>query len=1443
MPFNYNNYNAEIEKIKDKSNLKIWKFDEYFQKYYLIYNNIVQNEDKIILFEKPEYSKVIEQILEKNQKNIISELNKIGLNVKKIDIKVNEITDCKKTDIKVDEITDYIYKKLIHQLESVKSYNKTNIEKLIKSINFYMLHISEWISNKQFFINYFNFNDNIELIKNARKIDVIDRINNKYSLILTESNDLNTQLKQLELINLFNEEKEIFIAVNDEISTAEKDLETKTETYISLLSINNAKEKEKEDIVNQLSSLNSKKHTFDRIVSFISDESIEKEDITIYKLKKKSPTGSKKIRDDDVLHPLKSDTKKLEEIESKIKLLETRKNTIDEEQEVLKKNINISRTECIAAKKELCRIYDDYFKSYVYHFELKSLYNKYEINEIEKKITEKICNNSYILDNDFYLEKKSIIIQQIYKANNDIVYPYFFDKMKNNKLMESFILLENKSKFKHLIYFYLCQDDHDKVFTKWSKLFFNFYDDSFELIFHKRYTLLDIFIINNDFVSYLKICNIFLKFDISSQHNVSSVESKEDRINIDFDDFIKESIEKIKTDSTITIENLNNHKPEHKIFYEFFKICERLKIDNVYNYLVLYNQTINISTVNNYNMLNDYLSYTKEQIRIILYLDLFREMILYKRIIDKKILLPENIEDLLFTIFLYRIYKSDHIKYLINYRLQFMIYGLVHLKEECSYIENKKLHYVHIGLNDFYNDMIDFYAKNDSNLTNYILYNYNTYNNYVYKNESKPEKKYEVEPMCGEITIFNLVNILIYDFTEENINPKLLPETTLQNFKNFYNKKTNYSFTSSEVYQFISMLHNIEFVKNDEIQNIYSHYTKGSREGTDIYLDGYELAPSYITICIILAYIFGYDNIDMIKINKIINESNKKELNDLLKNIFLFINTDISKTLVKNLELNNSLAEIKYGYNININLEYISEKSNKKLSFILSTNKSHSEINFKNSFTIDYITDKMNYYKKFNIPIKQCYYSIIINDNIYESITISNSLLIFKLLRNYNINYDNEYNYIKYILSKEKYKHFFTDKTDNIIIYKYGDNDNFIKLLYDNYIKNTDQQKNIKFILNSFIKNNYSDINETIKNKDEAFIKYIIENILDNNSSIKLFSTDDRYNKYLQFEKFDDVNYYIHICDKYKENNDVIINLIEKNASVIKFDTVYFDSLINKKISQRISLDELYPYFFMRSKIFTAYNNILYNELINSLNILDYIHNKEYKHCEFYDNLFKNLYQYIDMLFKYLWFLCDVYISTKYKNYVKEIITITVKSPYISHEILIHRIVIPDLHKVTNYETIESYLNYIYIYVVVCVLTKLDDTFFYENHIMQIFSYSNAQELYENKSNEMFNDIIKMCNINMYKTEKYKIFYIFNSNDVIDYFYIIDISSEPNIYNVKYTDDVFLEHFMHIKAENSAKQQLLVLDEQVESTNFENKYLKYKNKYLKLKKECHIYIL
>ena len=350
--------------------------------------------------------------------------------------------------------------------------------------------------------------------------------------------------------------------------------------------------------------------------------------------------------------------------------------------------------------------------------------------------------------------------------------------------------------------------------------------------------------------------------------------------------------------------------------------------------------------------------------------------------------------------------------------------------------------------------------------------------------------------MCGEATIINLFNYLLFDEKTKKINPLLLNNINI-GIKQFYIENNTFELIEKNRNVFQRFLYNIPH--NKENFDLYSTKTN------DI---NWEIRPDYNNICFILSYLSGKE---LIKENITGNT-----LKDLLNDIFIidqkildtYDNQDYSNIKIGNIKLALNIEHSSFNYG-NFNSE------RKKINILVTQN---DFVNIKKYFNI---------YDIYGLALIKDYSE----ENDVNKYDIHYRLYLFSPFDQYEKNHNFIYWYYFYNL----YNSFFDVKFNSSFITFVGHYNCIIedKLRYNNnnivdlFIMYFYTLKDFKKEDKDRIKNEY---NKLIKLYTQDTIKYILN---EPNIWIKKQSEDEilipiiKFVKDLYFTKYRSYNYNI----------------------------------------------------------------------------------------------------------------------------------------------------------------------------------------------------------------------------------------------------------------------------------------------------------------------------
>ena len=608
--------------------------------------------------------------------------------------------------------------------------------------------------------------------------------------------------------------------------------------------------------------------------------------------------------------------------------------------------------------------------------------------EIYTNIINELPIQHYLLTNSYTLElinKPTLII------NKKLEFPLLSDVMlhvheinNNNRfVIEGFILAYDLEKMKNILkMYYLHVPEH---FNSWIKHFLSFANSI--LVHQESFKIMDAFIISNNYNMYFE--NIYMGvlslnlgqkiinnsfpletplIDLSKETNLLIKANLKEKINDPRYHIYEDDSTRKDPIIQFILDNISSDASQLITTYNCGKINYLAKktITNTHEYF-----NTNLAE------LNKYLKFTRTQILTSIVSELYDE--LYDFLVLSKIVVPYDLLCILNSIYYYRIYNLPNIKNLINYQLQFIFNyePVINTEHDIATFINKKSETYYMPLQDL---LKIFYNNITTKIPNYIMFDYKDPINKV--NIIKSDgTMLNNHPICGEITILNLINLLIME--KDKLNVELLPPSTIQPFIDFYRQYNTFNKLKSNIAitGFANMLWKIPFDlinnKFDENYNMYVHYDSENK-------DGQEIRPSYENICRMLIYLFNIEDLNIYNYEGAI----LKSLNinsETLKIILSRINT-------KSIFIDEILKSYNYIKNSNGSISI-----NLKKFGILSLHRNHSEYNLSlsnnnivtnlkhyTSVKTNFILERYDFLQGDKIYLHYSYCGLIANDYIYS---------------------------------------------------------------------------------------------------------------------------------------------------------------------------------------------------------------------------------------------------------------------------------------------------------------------------------------------------------------------------------------------------------------------------------------------------------------------------
>lgn len=579
----------------------------------------------------------------------------------------------------------------------------------------------------------------------------------------------------------------------------------------------------------------------------------------------------------------------------------------------------------------------------------------------------------------------------------------------------------------------------------------------------------------------------------------------------------------------------------------------------------------------------------------------------------------------------------------------------------------------------------DDYANHGENLnyglnTNVVLNNFLHFNTsfYLYgQGNMEPSvyfKSSRTQGDCGESTLFNLINYLIYNKTTKLLDWTILPNTTIPGLIELYKKYNTVDLVQENRNKFYSILHDMTFIyvpaqslQEADIEMIYVDiYNLDNNKVqyssiTPIY-KGFNMRPSYYTFTRVFNRLFG--------VNKNLFET---------ENLFQIITTDSLKNIINTFNTQPiSYTVINFGINSGAGQFKIND-------LIVMLNSGHADFTNRSRFVK---TSKITLY---NIGLSDIAKSLNLKRNAY--LYFNNTVGLFDkniILKLYLINYvvlfsDKCYNYISKLLKtlinlhikqKDNYKEsMFLDD----VIQSEGADISIIdeieffelyKALIDLYADN--------------IKNNYEnyEINFYIDENVDRFKPPLILSPIDVLQIDLGMYYKCKYFKYyidkFKFIKPKIIYKIISISNIGKKSLDYYIMIYRDNFDKLRehteFSTKYQKNLA---FGFKLIIDKIFLYKKNDTEPFHVYFNNIYNTDYNNESLIDF-----YKIIILYYLIY---WQNISKIHRF------DFIDFNYSNYEYILYLLNVKSPSNNKNVFRYNNTVFDLNKLTGLDLI----NYI----------------------------------------------------------------------------------------------------------------------------------------------------
>jgi hypothetical protein len=480
-----------------------------------------------------------------------------------------------------------------------------------------------------------------------------------------------------------------------------------------------------------------------------------------------------------------------------------------------------------------------------------------------------------------------------------------------------------------------------------------------------------------------------------------------------------------------------------------------------------------------------------------------------------------------------------------------------------------------------------------SKLDGFKAYSYREQNFYYeFDDPRKDERAIKLtragRPMCGEITIMNLLNFLLFNKKTKQIDFNYLPEITqrenkdLTDFYKQYNVLSEYNKKSALISKFFSFMIDIPFEIISGIDDLYSirsferdygdynipcvyrYNTIENKGGKTFIKNGVELRVTYFNLLRVLSFILKLDGeLELRKLEENRNDDTfvKNALKEIIK---LFQNPDI-ETITKDYTILFDKDDPIYSYSnpIEIGIYGANLKLSAHSEFNLISNTRKNFRKIKKLFTgYKIILNKINYTKENPVDIySSIFFAIFKENNIYSEINFKYipENYIIKFLNVLHLDFDDLYIPGSIIIELINFK---KTNTLKIIFDKF----NFLKKFYSLYL-NYLIVNGIEFDINEYLKKYFLKYTKLSSYLFSDIINYnniqIVKNIIDAKKNRIDYSLESIKTQ----EMFDLLDSTIDPkINKIKLYHQKIVGSIFNNKST-KFD--FIDSTIFRKILKK----------------------------------------------------------------------------------------------------------------------------------------------------------------------------------------------------------------------------------------------------------------------------------
>jgi len=609
----------------------------------------------------------------------------------------------------------------------------------------------------------------------------------------------------------------------------------------------------------------------------------------------------------------------------------------------------------------------------------KSLFDV-NFNFIEIYGSDSIVSKVFLLDEHFIIstipssELNDWKNKTVFKSK-EIIHPFFHKGYElSYAICESQMLMSNKTKLIDILIYY--KKYLGDVFENWFNTFGKIIEG--EVIFNDKILIFNSFILVEKFDLYIYFYNYIMNKDITFEtifknyKNFDITKEKENEIiqnilinkdnknlivllfermktiikNIDIEDekfiyifeYVMNEI-KLEKDIQIDILNIYNFLYKDIVYSKYFK-----KIVASYNFLkinYLYNEVEKSfenteKFMTNISQLNQFIKMKFSQIYKFLFIDLTQELYNYY-LLNKVTTNNKFLIVLIFYFYFNNLQSNNILKNLTNLYSQFYKFNVgkdYDFNTLESGLSHKQLIQLSTKKGSSNKNLSKFYLKLfypsgiGSLLKGYKMISYIGKLNIFQdpRNDINANKQTLAgRPFCGEISILNLLNFILWDKDTQKLNADYFPNTVNPEMKSFFIKNNKIDmFESKDIYtEFYQFFKDIPFELRDEESNpkIYSRARDyGDANLNCVYrynvinknkiVKGTELRLSYFNICRVLSYILKLEDLKDLKDSDLKLDFIQKNLNEnTLKNILAKFNNPNKDKILQTYKFENKSTD------------------------------------------------------------------------------------------------------------------------------------------------------------------------------------------------------------------------------------------------------------------------------------------------------------------------------------------------------------------------------------------------------------------------------------------------------------------------------------------------------------------------------------------------------